>query len=331
MRKEKRVRLGFTLIELLVVIAIVGVLVALILPAVQASREAANRAKCQNNLQQLAVAAQLYHDAFGSYTSGWFCDPPAYDEHNNLIGGDPNCQRRNSPYQTYMWSGMIGLLLRLDQVNLYNELNFNLYPYSLGNTTSVRRTINAFLCPSNRRPPSPNPPTIQTQAGTLVSIRFGPSDYRGNMAAGYTLPDPSLGCASGTTESTLVFGNLSERVCLIFDNGITFQNSQISMADVTDGVSNTFLFGETTDLTSGFWPYAPSSAVRTNVDRTIDQPIRFQGLNFNTYWMSKHPNMVNFARCDGGVMPITNHINKVVLNKLMTRNGGEGVSSDELK
>ena len=61
---------------------------------------------------------------------------------------------------------MIGLFLKLEQGNLYNELNLNLYPYSPDNTTSVRRTVDAFVCPSNRRQTQQNPITVQTQAGT---------------------------------------------------------------------------------------------------------------------------------------------------------------------
>jgi prepilin-type N-terminal cleavage/methylation domain-containing protein/prepilin-type processing-associated H-X9-DG protein len=334
MRQECRFRSGFTLIELLVVIAIIGVLVALIMPAVQAARESANKAKCQNNLKQLGLAAQEYHDAFMSFPSGWFCTSAVYDQNNNLIGGDPNCAAPNSVYQQYMWNGLTSLFLKLEQGNLYNELNFSLYPYSPDNTTSLRRTVDAFICPSNRRQTQQNSIAIQqTYPGTSVapSLRLGPCDYRGNMAAGYTSADPSNGCATGTTAATLQIGGSTASVCLVYNNGVTFQNSQINLADVTDGASNTMIFGETVDPFYGYWPWAYASSVRTNIDRTINQPIVVNGGNYYWYWMSKHPNMVNFARCDGSVSTVTAQINKLVLNKLMTRNGGETVSSDEIK
>src|SRR5262245_37449824 len=149
--RRLRSRTGFTLIELLVVIAIIGVLVALIMPAVQAAREAANRAKCQNNLKQLALAAQEYHDSFNAFPSGWYCWVPTYDTNNNLTGGDPNCATTGTPYQPYMWSGMVGLFIKMEQNNLYAEINFNLPTTWPDNQTAIRRTIDGYVCPSNRR------------------------------------------------------------------------------------------------------------------------------------------------------------------------------------
>ena len=135
---DGRSRGGFTLIELLVVIAIIGVLIALILPAVQSAREAANRAKCTNNLKQLGLAAQEYHDAFSSFPSGWLCDT-----------NDPNCVPQAA--SAYMWNGLCGLFLKLEQENLYNEINFDLPTNAIDNVTSTRRTLEAFVCPSNRK------------------------------------------------------------------------------------------------------------------------------------------------------------------------------------
>jgi prepilin-type processing-associated H-X9-DG protein len=114
----------------------------------------------------------------------------------------------------------------------------------------------------------------------------------------------------------------------MYDNGVMYQNSQVSIADITDGTSNTMLIGETLQ---GTWPDATSCCVRTNIDRTINRPITSGGVNYYTYWMSKHPNLVNFVKCDGSVAPINNQVNKLVLVKMMTRNGAEALSSDEMK
>ncbi|WP_165071739.1 DUF1559 family PulG-like putative transporter [Paludisphaera rhizosphaerae] len=309
-------RFGFTLIELLVVIAIIGVLVALLLPAVQAAREAANRSQCQNNLKQFGLAAQSYHDTFNAFPAGWYCMPPMYDpaNPNTVIGGDvTGCATVSTPYQSYQWSGLVGVFNKMEQGNLFNEINFDYAPNSVVNTTAVRRTLTNFVCPSNRRPEA------TTQTGSAQ--KMGPSDYRGNMAAGMILPDASGNCPK--QDPTNVY-------CLNFDNGITYQNSSVGMADITDGTTNTCLMGETIAPT-GVWAPATSCCVRTNTDRTINRPIVSGTTNFWTYWSSKHPGLVNFANCDGSVRTVSQTINKAVLNKLMTRNGGETISADETK
>jgi prepilin-type N-terminal cleavage/methylation domain-containing protein/prepilin-type processing-associated H-X9-DG protein len=317
-------RPAFTLIELLVVIAIIGVLVALIMPAVQSAREAANRAKCQNNLRQLCIAAQEYHDSFSSFPSGWYCQTPVYDANNNLVSGDPNCASTMTPYTTYMWNGMTSLFVKIEQNNLWNEINFNLYTTDPSNATSIRRTIDIFVCPSNRRATA-----VSSGTGTTAISLLGPSDYRANMAAGF-IATPNANCNSLTPINVAA----ANPFCLMYDNGIMYQNSTTTMADITDGTSTTVIFGESI-WPVGVWSQATSCCVRTNLDRTINQPIPITvnsvTTNYWTYWASKHPGQVNFAYCDGTVRPVTAQINKVTLNKLMTRAGGETISSDEIK
>jgi len=294
-------RSGFTLIELLVVIAIIGVLVTLIMPAVQQAREAANRTQCMSNLRQFGIAAQTYHDSFSSYPSGWFCLETSADPSN------PACSPMGPTNQ--MWSGLTGLFLKMELDTNWNELNFNFPVNDVSNVTGVRRTLNVWVCPSNRRPQAVNT-TTGTSTTTTVQ-RFGPSDYRGNMAAGY-IP----GCSNPATTPT----------CGVYDNGLTYLNSTVSIPDISDGTSNTALIGETL---SGTWAQGTDCCVRTTIDRSINKPIRINSVNYYTYWMSKHPGMVNFAMCDGSTRTIQQTINKNVLVKLMTRNGGEAMSADE--
>lgn len=297
-----RYRAGFTLIELLVVIAIIGVLVALILPAVQQAREAANRARCINNMKQLGLAALQYHDAYGQFPSGWYC-----------VDGDPTCVP--SGPTPGMWNGISGLFLKLEQDILYNAINFDFAPNTPQNSTLTRFTVDALICPSNKR-------QAPAAGGTAkaTATRFGFSDYRGNMAAG-NIPN----CPNDTITDA--------SQCTFFDNGLMFMNSTISLADVTDGSSNTVMMGE---AIQGTWPDATSCCVRTAMDRYLNKPfisVNANGQKFNNYnyWMSKHPGMVNFLKCDGSVSSITNTIKRDVLVKMMTRNGGEPISADQMK
>ena len=306
-----RPRGGFTLIELLVVIAIIGVLVALIMPAVQSAREAASRTQCVNNLKQMGLAAASYHDSMGSFPGGWYCDGSV----------DTNCAPTLA--QPYMWNGLTGLFLKMELNTNYNEMNLSLGTNDIGNTTATRRTIAAFVCPSNRKA------TTTASGDTKNKSLFGPSDYRGNLAAGYVAGiNPSF--ANGNTDpSNTTDGNTPPGALLgIYDNGMTYMNSNVSMADVTDGSSNTILMGETL---TGTWAEASSCCVRTTVDRTINKPIVINRANYYTYWMSKHPGLVNFLKADGSVSTVTNQINKTVLVKMMTRAGGEAISADQMR
>ena len=122
---------GFTVIELLVVIAIIGVLIALLLPAVQAAREAARRAPCMNNLKQFGLAMHNYHDSSGSFPMGMI---------HTVSGSQP-------------WSCQAQLLRFIEQGTLYNSLNFWLPPSGgyggIVNSTGTNAIVGTFLCPSD--------------------------------------------------------------------------------------------------------------------------------------------------------------------------------------
>ncbi len=229
-----------------------------------------------------------------------------------------------SPYQNYMWNGMTSLFVKIEQNNLWNEINFNLYTTDPSNATSIRRTITTFVCPSNRRAA-----TVNSGTGSNAISQLGPSDYRANMAAGF-ITSTNSNCPSLTPLATAS----QNPFCWMYDNGMMYQNSTTNLADVTDGTSYTILLGECL-YPYGVWSQATCSAIRTNVDRTINKPIpvTVNGTitNYWTYWASKHPNQVNFAYCDGTVPPVNSQINKIVLNNLMTRGGGETISADQVK
>jgi prepilin-type N-terminal cleavage/methylation domain-containing protein/prepilin-type processing-associated H-X9-DG protein len=197
-------RRAFTLIELLVVIAIIGVLIGLLLPAVQKVREAANRIRCANNLKEMGLALHNYHDAFGSF-------PPGI-----ITGSDDDLQ--------YGTSSGFGLLLTfIEQDNLRSLWNPNVPWYDAANFQAVSTPVKLYYCPSNR-------------ATSNIDLQFLVA------GAGRPLPNPAAGdylMSKGTNAAVC-----SKIQIPVSARGVFDVNSKTRVTDIRDGTSTTFAIGE---------------------------------------------------------------------------------------
>lgn len=206
-------RRAFTLIELLVVIAIISVLIGLLLPAVQKVREAAARMSCKNNLKQIGLAMHNFEGVHGHF-------PPGYLSNARLTDG-------SGPG----WGWASFLLPYLEQENTYRLIDFN-QPLIASGNHALARTVNVkFLrCPSDlRQDPIPNS-DFENPAGLVGDLA------RSNYVACYG-NTPFLGESPAVLTQHLIIDGISGQ-------GMFFRNSKTRIADVTDGLSNTFMVGE---------------------------------------------------------------------------------------
>jgi len=208
---ETRARRGFTLIELLVVIAIIGVLIALLLPAVQAAREAARRAQCTNNMKQLGLALANYESANGAY-------PASY-------GSSASPTDRWGTWGS--WSPQAMLLPYVEQQPLYAAINFNCVSHGdqahtdVMQRTAITTKIASFVCPSS-------PPPVGTYYG---KGRTG-NTYFASVGSSLHWIGSS---GSSAPNGIFMFGG---------EAGDVNSTPARTIASVTDGTSNTIAFGE---------------------------------------------------------------------------------------
>lgn len=218
-------RTGFTLVELLVVIAIIGVLIALLLPAVQAAREAARRTQCSNNVKQIALALHNYHDAHRIFPPG----------ESKLTDGNPG----------HAWSGQI--IPYLEQATLTIDYNYSGYPFSWASLPpqhykALATVIPTYLCPSSGHAPTMNydgvpepgllPPNTGSTPQALLNA-IGMLEYHGIAGSNRIMVPIAPTPGAGTTSN----------------QGILYPFSKVRFKHITDGTSKTLIVGEYSHVT----------------------------------------------------------------------------------
>jgi prepilin-type N-terminal cleavage/methylation domain-containing protein/prepilin-type processing-associated H-X9-DG protein len=333
LHRSGRLRPGFTLVELLVVIAIIGILVALLLPAIQAAREAARRTQCVNHLKQLALACQNYADKYQERLP-WNSDP-AWQGANRA--------------RDFSW--IVKALPYMEQETLYNQINFD---DPNGNRLSV---LTALLCPSNDQEAVLNNQNSGYREGNGGGPPAARTDYVGSMghmwsgwrdcgAAGGQfagVPDPMGYFPAGGAGTPWVDGNSDGEQPRI--NGLFRYWGSFRLADIRDGLSSTIVVFEdyhwkgvdgngrldTSPTNDAAW-MSPLGAIGN-----LRNPINNRNPAWNQYdggggeprchgWSSNHPGGAQCAFADGSVQFYSNDISPFVKLALATRAGGEEFS-----
>lgn len=317
---------GFTLVELLVVIAIIGILVALLLPAVQSAREAARRTQCVNQLRNQGVAFHLHHDAqgyfpSGGWGSGWMADP------DQGFG-------RNQP-----GSWMYSILPYMEEQSIRDiGAGSPGWPVGIRKRIALREAmqtpVGIFYCPSRREPRAyPVKGTFKPNNWSHDGSSLARSDYVGCLGSGSV----SWGVVNVTYDnhagSPLWPGKDQF-------NGMVYMRSEVSIRQVTDGTTNTYMVGEKavrpeayTENTTNFPDFGDDEGWLTghngdNVRSSGAPPLR-DTLGTNPYenWGSAHPGVFNMMFADGSAQGVSYDIDLDTHFALGTRAGEEVVAS----
>jgi prepilin-type N-terminal cleavage/methylation domain-containing protein/prepilin-type processing-associated H-X9-DG protein len=322
-----RKRHGFTLVELLVVIAIIGMLVGLLLPAVQAARESMRRAQCANNLRQIGIALQAYHEA---------CQTFPYGSNYGTSSGYPT------------WAVLI--LPQLDQDAVFNAYDPGSAVYDAANQAVANTPMTVFICPSDPQSHAPVLPDRGDSPSPAPGLSGGTTNPASSMGLWYpacmgpTQPDFCFFCSDSTPSPTnwccqgWNFGSYG-------GGGYADGNSvgmfgrwptAFSSAHCTDGLSNTILVGETLPgdyIWNGvFCPNFPVVSTEIPLNTMINDgglhgtwnPSGGVIWGKSSGFKSLHPQGCNFLLGDGSVHFFSTSIDYRLYNALGTRAGGEG-------
>ncbi len=321
---------GFTLVELLVVITIIGILIALLLPAVQAAREAARRLQCQNNLKQMSLAAITHEQQQGFLpTSGWKW---------SWVGDPDRGFNRHQPGGFFY-----NILPFMEQQGLHDlacdgQSNVLTAAQKTAARKVARTPLSAFNCPSRRA-------SGLFTSGTYIAENSDPNpsgdtsvargDYGANAGDVVYLVEPYA--PGGSSSNWANDDKLSWPIMTL--SGVSYQRSEIRVADVTDGLSNTYLVGEKYLNPDYYFTGQDGGDTETwscgfDVDivrYTPCPPYQDQaGQYANAIFGSAHATGCHIAFCDGSVQQISYSINETVHKNLGNRKDGASIDAKQL-
>jgi prepilin-type N-terminal cleavage/methylation domain-containing protein/prepilin-type processing-associated H-X9-DG protein len=326
---------AFTLIELLVVIAVIGVLVALLLPAVQKVRAAANRVKCANNLKQIALAMHHYESARGYF-------PPAF-------------RGEGTPLYFDSWSPLAELNPYLEQTAIYNQMDLTLQTYESNipfyitapNRVAVQQIVPLFLCPSDRMEPVAGPaygaqilgPTNYAVCNGTGTNGGSPWDADGAFIVqrGMRIADLADGTSNTAMLSESILGEGAESASgpppaplatvYAFLGGQALDETRCANAHLWNADQRRGFMWASGEIRCAsynhyYLPNAPQADCITYDVRP--GPERYTALGWRAA-RSRHGGGVNLALCDASVRFIGDAINRDVWRGLATRAGGEAL------
>lgn len=337
----QRQRRGFTLVELLVVIAIIGILIGLLLPAVQAVREASRRTQCKNHLKQIGLACLHHTESHGFLPSGGW---------ERYWVGDPN--RGFGKRQPGSWG--FNILPYLEQ-DVLRDMGAGLAAAERRQAIGrmITHAVPTFYCPS-RRPATGVPDTFlsyrnsERPPGLRGTYRVGKSDYAANSGDGVRSADLRSPTTYAAADSgTFRWINTEDPTSAWYHTGVMYYRSEIRLRQISDGLSQTYLVGEKymnpDDYATGkTWDDNQNCYVGYEWDNhrlTTNRPRRnrvsapLQDTPSITDWYrfgSAHPGAWHAVFCDGSVHAVSYTIDPETHRRLGNRFDGRAVDLNSL-